>query len=93
MTIEWALLASVITLSIALYGAARNFKRDASDQTQQMTTVIVKLENIQQGIGDIKSDMSSLKEDVKAIEHRVTINEQGLKSRWKQIDALNGKGA
>ena len=48
MQIEYAILASVISLLIAVFGFMRTMKKDSSDDASQMTTVLVKLENIQQ---------------------------------------------
>ena len=68
MQIEYAILASVISLLIAVFGFMRTMKKDSSDDASQMTTVLVKLENIQQGINDLKTDVSSIKNDIKEID-------------------------
>lgn len=89
MQIEYAILASVISLLIAVFGFMRTMKKDSSDDASQMTTVLVKLENIQQGINDLKTDVSSIKNDIKDLDHRLTIEEESLKNAWKQISLLN----
>lgn len=89
MQIEYAILASVISLLIAIFGFMRTMKKDSSDDASQMTTVLVKLENIQQGINDLKTDVSSIKNDIKDLDHRLTIEEESLKNAWKQISLLN----
>lgn len=88
MQVEYAILASVISLTIAILGFLRTMKKDSSEDASQMTTVLVKLENIQQGINDLKADVSSIKNDIKELDHRLTIEEESLKSAWKQISLL-----
>lgn len=91
MQIEYAILASVVSVAIAIFSFMRTMKKDSSEDASQMTTVLVKLENIQQGINDLKADVSSIKNDIKELDHRLTIEEESLKSAWKQISLL-GKG-
>lgn len=89
MTIELAILISIVSVSIAVLGFLRTMKKDSGEDASQMTTVLVKLENIQQGINDLKADVSSIKNDIKDLDHRLTIEEESLKSAWKQISMLN----
>lgn len=91
MQIEYAILASVVSVAIAIFSFMRTMKKDSSEDASRMTTVLVKLENIQQGINDLKADVSSIKNDIKELDHRLTIEEESLKSAWKQISLL-GKG-
>lgn len=50
MTVEIALVISAISLGFAIYSGVQNLKRnnkqDAKSDSAQLTTVIVKLENI-----------------------------------------------
>jgi hypothetical protein len=75
MTIEVALVLSAISLAFGIYQGVSNLKRnnrndDKTDATQ-LTTVIVKLENIGNDVSEIKSDMRNVKEDMKDINVRV----------------------
>ena len=87
MQIEYAILRSIIPLALSLLTFSRTQKKDAASDASQMTTVIVKLESIQQGIGELKNDVGSMKQELKDMDHRLTIAEQSLKAAWKQIDA------
>ena len=57
MTIEVALVISAISLAFGIYSGMSNMKRnqraDNQKEASQMTTVIVKLENIGNGIVEI----------------------------------------
>lgn len=91
MTIEYAILASIITLAIRLFNFTRQIKKDAGADSSQMTTVIIKLENIQQGVNELKKDVTTVKSDLKDMDRRLTIAEESLKSAWKTIDSMTGK--
>lgn len=68
MTVELTILISVISLVFGLYvglfNISRNKRTDTQSDAAQLTTVIVKLENIGLGITEIKSEMSSVKKDI-----------------------------
>ena len=68
MTVEVAVLISGVSLAFALYQGITNMKRnktqDDKSDASQLTTVIVKLENIGEGVNEIKSDIKNVKEDI-----------------------------
>lgn len=65
MTLELSIVISVLSVSFALYSGISNLKRndkkDTAEETAQLTTVIVKLENIGDGVSEIKSDMKNVR--------------------------------
>lgn len=96
MTIELALLISAASLAFAIYQGVSNMKRnktadDKKDATQ-LTTVIVKLENISAGISDIKADMRNVKDEVKEMRERLIKVEDSAKSAHRRIDELHFSG-
>lgn len=92
MTIEVALLISGVSLAFALYQGITNMKRnktqDDKQDASQLTTVIVKLENIGEGVNEIKSDMKGVKEDVVELRERIVAVEQSAKSAHHRVDLL-----
>lgn len=90
MTIEWALLISVISVAFGVYSGiknlSRNTKKDNAEEAAQMTTVMVKLELISNGISEIKADVGGVKEENKEFRERLTIVEQSTKSAHKRLD-------
>ena len=96
MTIEVALLISLVSVIFGVYSGIRNLSRntqkDSADEITQMTTVVVKLENISTGITEIKSDMRSVKTEVNDIRERLTIVEQSTKSAHKRLDDFTHEG-
>ena len=96
VTIEIALLISMVSVGISILTTVYNFRRgnkaDNQKDASEMTTVIVKLENINTGIAEIKMDFKSVQSEVKDLRDKVIINEQSLKSAWKRIESLEKKG-
>jgi chromosome segregation ATPase len=92
MTVEVALVISFCSFIFALYSGIANLKRnqktDDRKDAAQMTTVIVKLENISAGITEIKSEMASMKNDVKDLNTRLVVVEQSTKSAHKRLDEI-----
>ena len=90
MTIEVALLISGISLAFALYSGVSNLKRnqktDDRNEASQLTTVIVKLENIGTGVTEIKNEMSNVKNDVKESRERIIKVEESAKQAHKRMD-------
>ena len=92
MTVEVALLISGISVAFSIFAGISNLRRnqkldDKKDATE-MTTVIVKLENIGTGITEIKSEMSNVKSDIKESRERLIKVEESAKQAHKRIDTL-----
>ena len=79
------IIISTLSLLLALY--TYNSKNNKNN-TAEMTTVIVKLENIGSGISDIKSEIASLKDDQKDDHDKLIKVESSLSSAWKRINEI-----
>lgn len=93
MEIDASILVAILSLGVSLYIGISNMKRnrthdDRSDATQ-LTTVIVKLENIGMGISDIKSEMRNVKDEVRDLRDRLIKTEDSVKSAHRRIDELH----
>ena len=68
MTIEISLLITFISAGCAVYFGLRNLKRnentDVKEEATSMAITVVKLENIETGITDIKGEIKSIKDGV-----------------------------
>ena len=95
MSVEVALIISILSVFFAIFFGALNMRRNqkADDRREQsdMTTVIVKLENISADTGEIKNDIKSFKEDVRNKRDNIIRIDEYLKSAWKQINELQHK--
>ena len=89
------ILISALSLIVAIIVAfstirSRNSTEDRQESSQ-ITTLIVKLENINDGINEIKSDMKSVRTDMQELRDRVVIVEQSTKSAHHRLDDLIAK--
>ena len=74
---------SVLSLLLALYTL---LSRNNKENTTELTTVIVKLENIGNGISDIKAEIANMKNDQKEDHDRLIKVESSVSSLWKQFN-------
>ena len=79
------IIISMATLLFSLYVYIINTNKV---NTTELTTVIVKLENIGTGISDIKSEMSSIKTEQKEDHDRLITLEGSVNTMWKRVDEL-----
>lgn len=89
MDVEIALIISAISVGFAIYTGVssmrRNAKCDDRKDASQLTTVIVKLENIGNDVAEIKKDMRNVKEDMKDMNIRLVKTEQQVKTLNKTV--------
>lgn len=89
MSIEAAIVISALSLAFGIYQGVSNLKRnsrnDAKSDASQLTTVIVKLENIGNDITEMKGDMRDVKDDIKDHSTRLVRVEQQLKVLNKTV--------
>lgn len=82
-------LCLFFTVFQGIVNMKRNNKADVKADTTDMTTVIIKLENISTGIAEIKSDMSCMKKDFDGIKERLVRVEESSKQAHKRLDELH----
>jgi len=86
MTIEISVVIAIVSLTFAIYQGIRTKKTDDKSDASQMTMVIIKLENIGNGIADIKNEMKNVKSDIKEDRERLIIVEESTKAAHKRMD-------
>ena len=77
---------SVVSLLLALYTF---LSKNSKENTTELTTVIVSLDNIKSGIADIKAELNSIKSSQKEDHDKLIRVEESLKSAWKQINKIS----
>lgn len=82
------IIVSVCSLVLAVYTYMSKANKES---TTELTTVIVKLENIGDGISDIKSELAHLKDDQKDDHDKLIRLEASISTAWKRIDEINNK--
>lgn len=76
----------IISFLSLLLAAYTFLSKNNKESTTELTTVIVKLENIGDGISDIKSEIAGMKNDQKEDHDRLIQVESSLSSLWKQFN-------
>lgn len=95
MVIDVPILISILGLTVSavvfITSDRRNHKKDDQKEATEMTTLIVKLENIGNGVNEIKSDMRNMRADIQDLRDRLIIVEQSTKSAHHRLDGIEGK--
>lgn len=89
MTIEVAVVISLISLIFAIVSGVSSMKRNARTDDRkdasELTTVIVKLENIGNDIKEIKTDLRDVKADIQVHAEKIVKIEQQIKVLNKTV--------
>lgn len=91
MPVELTQLLSVTSCLIAGVALWRNLKGDTKANANEMTTVIVKLETINENTKEIKADIKDVKNDMERMKERLIKVEQSTKSAHHRLDNIVGK--
>ena len=83
-------LSLVVAIVVAIVSIRRGNATDDKKEASEMTTLIVKLENINNGVNEIKSDMRNMRNDIQDLRDRLIIVEQSTKSAHHRLDGLDG---
>lgn len=85
ITITVSIIALVISAVSVFTNMRRANKKDDKDASAQMTTVIVKLENIGDDIKDVKTDVRELRGDMLNHTERLAAIEQKVRALDKAV--------
>lgn len=91
MDINSGVLIALIGCIVGLAGWLRNHDSDNEKETSNMTTVIVKLENIRGSISDLKLDLRRTAEDLQSFDRRLTVVEESTKQAHNRINEIKGE--
>ncbi len=83
----------IISFLSLLLAAYTFLNKNTKDNITDLTTVIVKLENIGVGITDIKSEIAGLKTDQKEDHDRLIKVEASVATMWKRYDELKANAS
>ena len=82
---NWTSVISIVSILLAAYTFLH---KNNKEQTTELTTVIVKLEGISEGIADIKAEINGLKNEQKSDHDRLIKVESSLAEAWSHIDRM-----
>lgn len=79
------IVISVLSLLLAAYTF---LSKENKENTSELTTVIVKLENIGSGIADIKAELNTIKKDQRDDHDRLIRLDESLDGAWHRINTI-----
>jgi peptidoglycan hydrolase CwlO-like protein len=92
MTIEVALLLSVISVSFSIFFGIKNSKKsdekDIAEKIARDTRTDMKLDEISKDVKEVKETVRNIQNDVKDHEGRITKLEASLKAVHKRLDVI-----
>lgn len=92
MTIEIALLISIVSVVFSIFFGLKNSKRtdtkDLEERVKENTRINIKLDNIGQTTQEIKSEISSMREDIRSHNDRIIKLEESCKASHHRLDVL-----
>ena len=95
MTIEVALLISVVTGAAGIYFGMKSSKKadteEIAKKAADSATINAKLDSIIGDTREIKNDMKRVNREVQTLTERMIIVEQSTKSAHKRLDQIAGK--
>ena len=81
----------IISIGSLLFSIYVYLTSNNKNNTTELTTVIVKLENIGNGIADIKAEINSMKTEQKEDHDRLIKLESSVTTLWKRMDEMKEK--
>ena len=94
MTIELALLISIVSVSFSVFFGLKNNKRSDTKEIQEKiardTRTDMKLDEIASDVKEVKETVKNIQNDVKDHEGRITKLEASYKAEHKRLDELFG---
>ena len=92
MTIELSLLMSGVSIAFAIFfgisNKNRNTKKDTQEEAGRDAAVMLKLENIQNTVIEMKTEMKGYREEIQRAVEKAIRNEESLKSLHKRVDKM-----
>lgn len=90
-----AMVVSVISVSFAIFFGLKNNKRndskDIEERVADSTRINVKLDNISGTMQDVKSEVTSLREEMKSYNERLIKVEESVKSAHHRLDGVEDR--
>lgn len=93
MTIEVALLVSVVSVAFSIFFGIKNNKKSDSEEIAQRiardTRVDMKLDEISKDVKEVKDTVRNIQNDVKDHEGRIVKLEASYKAEHKRLDEIH----
>ena len=81
----------ILSVAALLFSVYQFKTKTQQEDTTQLTTVIVKLDLISNGVNEIKTDLKSANNAIAELRERLTAVESRSKSNTQRLNALDGR--
>lgn len=81
----------ILSVAALLFSVYQFKTKIQQEDTTQLTTVIVKLDLISNGVNEIKADLKSANNAIAELRERLTAVESRSKSNTQRLNALDGR--
>lgn len=88
LTITISILSVAFAIFFGLSTRNRNTKKDTQEEAREDATVITKLENIQNTMIEVKTEMKSYRDEVKEVREDNIRTSESLKQLHKRVDTV-----
>lgn len=92
MQVEVAYLISIVSLAFSVFFGLKNNKRtdtkDIEERVKDNTRINMKLDAIADTMQEIKTELSSMREDINSHNDKIIMLESSLKSAHHRLDTL-----
>ena len=88
VTIAISVLSVAFAIFFGLSTRNRNTKKDTQEEAREDATVITKLENIQNTMIEVKTEMKSYRDEVKEVREDNIRTSESLKQLHKRVDTV-----
>lgn len=92
MTVEVALIISIVSVAFSVFFGLKNNKRtdvkDIEERVKENTRINFKLDEIANSIREVKSEVSSIKEEMQTHNDRIIKVEESVKQAHKRLDNM-----
>lgn len=95
MTVELALIVSIVSVAFSIFFGLKNNKRtdtkDIEERVKENTRINLKLDDIASTIREVKTEIASLKDEMQNHNDRIIKVEESAKQGHKRLDAFENR--
>lgn len=89
---EWSVIIGMVGVVVAILGYDRLRKKDCKDDGKDSGAVKADTEYIKRRVDDVLLEQKETNRSVASLSERVTRAEESIKSAWKRIEHIEGRG-
>ena len=89
---DWSVIIGMVGVVVAILGYDRLRKKDSKDDGRDAGAVKADTEYIKRRVDDMLLEQKETNRSVASLSERVTRVEESIRSAWKRIEHIEGRG-